>query len=116
MNVLKEKMVFAKNFHQYNLYDELILHFNGKDYKAIVLDICGACYWKEDKQRYDIFVQGKNSIIDTDGLVFINSKINIPFICLSIILIILLFIPIPKKRRRFKSSKALISMFNKSYK
>lgn len=37
----------------YNLYDELTLNIDGIDYKAIVLDVCGAC---QRLNRIDLFV------------------------------------------------------------
>lgn len=47
----------------YNLYDELILEINGIRYDGIVLDVCGACMWDN---RIDLFVSGKESVIDTN--------------------------------------------------
>lgn len=45
-------------FVTHELYEELTLSFNDKEYHAIVLDKCGACTWgydSEDLQRYDVF-------------------------------------------------------------
>ncbi|HCY06357.1 MAG TPA: hypothetical protein DHS57_03565, partial [Erysipelotrichaceae bacterium] len=61
-------------------------------YKAIVLDICGACYWEEEYQRYDIFVPNKTNIIDTLGTVLIKEKYHYFPIFMSLILFIILLI------------------------
>lgn len=46
----------------YKLYDELSLTIKGKEYKAIVLDACGACM---TSAKIDLFVKDKKSGIDT---------------------------------------------------
>lgn len=48
----------AQGYRSHELYEELSIRLNDKDYKAIVLDVCGACYYMEGEflQRYDIFV------------------------------------------------------------
>lgn len=48
----------AEGYRSHELYEELSIRLNDKDYKAIVLDVCGACYYMEGEflQRYDIFV------------------------------------------------------------
>ena len=56
------KRLGTTNMKTYNLYDELILVINGEQYKAIVLDVCGACM---RYNRIDLFVSGKHSVIDT---------------------------------------------------
>lgn len=81
-----------KGYHEYDLYDELDIYFNNKEYKAIVLDICGACYWEEEYQRYDIFVSNKTNIIDTLGTVLIKEKYHYFPIFMSLILFIILLI------------------------
>lgn len=43
----------------FNLYDEITIIYNGKEYEGIVLDSCGSAFWKlpnEPHQRIDIFV------------------------------------------------------------
>ncbi len=79
-----------KGYHQYNLHDELVLFFNDKRYEAIVLDICGACYWEETSQRYDVFVPSKKEVIDTYGTIYIEHTINKLFLTVSVSLIIYL--------------------------
>lgn len=50
----------AKNVNYYDYYDVLNLSINGKTYKAMVLDACGACMWRRQDDRgqelFDIFV------------------------------------------------------------
>ncbi len=81
-----------KDFHHYDIYDELDISFNDKQYKAIVLDICGACYWEEEFQRYDIFVPNKKNIIDTNGTVLIKEKYHLLPMVISFILLLVLLI------------------------
>lgn len=57
-------------YKAYDYYDELNVVIDNVSYPAIVLDLCGACYWKEDYQRYDLFVSGKNASIDQIGYVY----------------------------------------------
>ncbi len=45
----------------YNLYDEITLIIDGTEYQAIVLDVCGSCMVHN---RIDLFVSGRNSVID----------------------------------------------------
>lgn len=46
----------------YQLYDELVLNIEGKEYQAIVLDKCGACM---RNTKIDLFVKDKSSGLDT---------------------------------------------------
>jgi len=48
----------AEGYKSYELYEEFTIRLNVKEYQAIVLDVCGACYYMEGEflQRYDIFV------------------------------------------------------------
>lgn len=55
------------SIHQ--IYDEVIIFLNGNNYEAIILDSCGASFWEEEKQRYDIFVQDSTSVYDGSGYV-----------------------------------------------
>lgn len=96
--VCKKYNSLPKGYHQYSLHDEIKLTFNNKQYDAIVLDICGACYWDEELQRYDIFVQEKKYVIDTYGTTYIKTHINFYLLSISIILIVLLLILIIKKK------------------
>lgn len=56
-------------YQLHNLYDELTLIIDGIDYPAIVLDHCGASFWDEERQRYDIYVVDKDHVIDKSGKV-----------------------------------------------
>jgi len=55
----------AQNINYYDYYDVLNLSINGKSYKAMVLDACGACMWGRQDQRgqelFDIFVENGSS-------------------------------------------------------
>lgn len=48
----------AEGYKSHELFEEFTIRLNDKDYQAIVLDVCGACYYMESEflQRYDIFV------------------------------------------------------------
>lgn len=58
------------NYNMYNIYDELIIFIDDQMYEAIVLDSCGASFWEEEHQRYDIFVSNEKSMIDVHGYVY----------------------------------------------
>lgn len=61
----------------YNIYkigDEITIFLNGNNYEAIILDSCGASFWEEDLQRYDIFVQDKASVYDGAGYILNDWK------------------------------------------
>lgn len=45
-----------EGYESHDLWDELIIEFEGEQYEAIVLSSCGACFWEEERQRIDIFV------------------------------------------------------------
>lgn len=62
-----DKLPDGYNIHQ--LYDELTIFLGGNNYEAIVLDSCGASFWEEELQRYDIFVKDKASVYDGSGYV-----------------------------------------------
>lgn len=53
----------------FKLYDELILVIDGKEYEAIVLDVCGAAM---KKPIIDLFVSNKSSVKDTQIEVIIK--------------------------------------------
>lgn len=55
MNRLPRGIVEGYNSHE--LFEEFTIRLNDKEYPAIVLDVCGACYgmFDEQLQRYDIF-------------------------------------------------------------
>lgn len=64
----------AEGYRSHELYEELIVRLNGKEYKAIVLDVCGSCFYTEGEflQRYDIFTT-KNVIGKVIGQVIIKT-------------------------------------------
>lgn len=55
----------AQNIKYYNYFDTLNLNINGKTYKAMVLDACGACMWKRQDDRgqelFDIYVENSSA-------------------------------------------------------
>lgn len=57
---------YSNDVRLYNYYDVLILNINGVDYEAIVLDSCGICM---TTGRIDLFVTGRDAIIDTQIIV-----------------------------------------------
>lgn len=48
----------AEGYKSHDLYEEFTIKLRNNEYQAIVLDVCGACYYMEGEflQRYDIFV------------------------------------------------------------
>lgn len=65
----------AEGYRSHELYEEFTIRLNDKDYQAIVLDVCGACYYMEGEflQRYDIFVTS-NVIGKIIGQVVLEEK------------------------------------------
>ena len=57
----------AQNIKYYDYFDTLNLSINGKTYKAMVLDACGACMWKRQDDRgqelFDIYVKGPEATV-----------------------------------------------------
>lgn len=70
-NQTRLKRVLFKGYTSHNLYDELLIIVDGKQYVAIVLDVCGACYGvkNETLQRFDIFTV-KNTIGKKKGTIY----------------------------------------------
>lgn len=64
-----------ENFNQFNIYDEVTIAIEDVEYPAIILDICGASYWEEEYQRYDIFV--KNSSYPIDEFAKLSYKVKV---------------------------------------
>ena len=84
-------------FKQYNLHDEFLIEVNDVQYEAIVLDICGGSYWPEEYQRYDIYVDGREHVVNTNGrviqpFIFRGELLKIYIVCIFILLITLLSI------------------------
>lgn len=65
----------AEGYRSHELYEEFSIRLNDKDYQAIVLDVCGSCFYTEGEflQRYDIFTT-KNVIGKVIGQVILESK------------------------------------------
>lgn len=64
----------AEGYKSHELYEEFTIQLNDKEYQAIVLDVCGACYGMFDEflQRYDIFTT-KNVIGKVIGQVILKT-------------------------------------------
>lgn len=58
----------------HNLYDEVTIFIEGNYYDAIILDACGASFWDEEYQRYDIFVVDEKSATDQLGHVALERE------------------------------------------
>ncbi|MBO5376234.1 MAG: hypothetical protein J6A52_05215 [Bacilli bacterium] len=58
---LQNKFGVKENKLYFKYYDEVTLTIDGKEYKGIILDTCGACYKAE---KIDLYVQNKSSVID----------------------------------------------------
>ncbi|MCI5774809.1 MAG: hypothetical protein MR210_09620 [Erysipelotrichaceae bacterium] len=63
----QEEFSLPADYDQYHYYDQIDLIIDQQKVKGIVLDLCGACYWPEDHQRYDVFVKDKDATFDTLG-------------------------------------------------
>lgn len=59
-------------YQLHRLFDELTLLVDGVEYPAIILDHCGASFWDEQHQRYDIYVVDEDHLIDGPGQVVID--------------------------------------------
>lgn len=59
-NMIRIPKGIVEGYNSHKLYEEFTIRLNDKEYPAIVLDICGACYgmFDEQLQRYDIFTTG----------------------------------------------------------
>ena len=68
----KEDLILPTNYRRYKLGSVITMVIDKKLYKAIVCDICGASYWNEDLQRYDLYVSNNKSVIDTEALIIIK--------------------------------------------
>lgn len=61
-----------EGYQLHRLFDELTLLVDGVEYPAIILDHCGASFWGEEHQRYDIYVVDEDHLIDGPGQVVID--------------------------------------------
>lgn len=61
-----------EGYQLHRLFDELTLLIDGIEYPAIVLDHCGASFWDEERQRYDVYVIDDDHLIDGPGQVVIG--------------------------------------------
>lgn len=59
-NATRLKRGFGEGYMSHELYEELTLEISGERHHAVVLDVCGSCYYTEGEflQRYDIFTTG----------------------------------------------------------
>jgi len=73
-NMTRLQRGINEGYKSHELYEEFMIRLNDKEYQAIVLDICGACYGMFDEflQRYDIFTT-KNVIGKVIGQVILKT-------------------------------------------
>ena len=62
-------LILPTSYKRYTLGSVITVVIDNVRYKAIIADICGASYWEEDAQRYDLFVKDNESTIDTPARV-----------------------------------------------
>lgn len=72
-NMIRFPRGIVEGYNSHELFEEFTIRLNDKEYPAIVLDVCGACYGMFDEflQRYDIFAT-KNVVGKVIGQVLIN--------------------------------------------
>ena len=58
--------------HYFRYYDEVVLTIDGKQYKGIILDSCGASLW-QGQHRLDLFVSSKEHVVDRKSVEVIYS-------------------------------------------
>lgn len=70
-NLNRLQWALKEGYNSHDLFDELVIEVDGINYDAIVLDVCGACYFVEgeDYQRYDIFTKD-NVIGKLEGYIY----------------------------------------------
>lgn len=73
-NMFRLPRGIVEGYNSHELFEEFTIRLNDKEYPAIVLDVCGACYGMFDEylQRYDIFAT-KNVIGKVIGQVLIKT-------------------------------------------
>lgn len=73
-NMARLQRGINEGYKSHELYEEFTILLNDKEYQAIVLDVCGACYGMFDEflQRYDIFTT-KNVIGKVIGQVILKA-------------------------------------------
>ncbi len=95
-------------FRQYDLFDEIRIEVNGKKLDAVVLDICGASYWDEEVQRYDIYVKDRASAADVRGKVLGVHRLNVPLFAVSLTLLFSgIFLAVYAKRKKLRLRRSL---------
>lgn len=62
-------MELPDGYSIHELFDEVVIYLNGTSYTGIILDACGASFWDEPLQRYDIFVVSKDHMTDQSGYI-----------------------------------------------
>lgn len=60
---LQKSFGYIEGRHYFRYYDEVTIIIDGVTYTGIILDSCGASM-KVSENRLDLFVSGKNSVID----------------------------------------------------
>jgi len=67
-----KNLILPTSYKRYTLGSIITIVIDNVRYKAIIADICGASYWEEEVQRYDLFVSDSQSAIDIKTQVIIN--------------------------------------------
>ncbi len=97
-----------KGFRQYDLFDEITIEIDGRKMDAVVLDICGASYWDESVQRYDLYVRDRSSAQDVSGKVIGSYHLNKPLLAATLILLLLfLLLILYAKRKKLRLKRSL---------
>lgn len=73
-NMTRLRRGIAEGYRSHELFEEFTIKLNDKEYPAIVLDVCGSCFYTEGEflQRYDIFAT-KNVIGKVIGQVILKT-------------------------------------------
>ncbi len=61
-----------EGYNLHSLYDELTIYVDEVAYDAIILDSCGASFWQEEYQRYDLYISSDKYLTDIKGYVEIE--------------------------------------------
>lgn len=77
--------ILPKNYQDHDYYEVINFTIEDKHYQGIILDLCGACYWPEEYQRYDLFVKDAASAKDRLGTIDSPLSFNFLFFLFGIV-------------------------------
>lgn len=72
----EDRFILPESYQDHDYYEIINFTIEDKHYQGIILDLCGACYWQEGHQRYDIFVKDAASAKDRIGTIDSPSSFN----------------------------------------